>query len=512
MLPSRSLASALLAAVLGALLVPAGAAHAADRTVRGGRLDWGVRSSFQSYVTGPVAHGSWSLLGGAATVGTGRFRFHSAAGSYDPGGGVLDAGFSGGVRFTGHPKADGSYELDLTIARPTVRISGGRGTLYADMTSRAKGTGKVTTASQVPLAALSLGGIDMRGGGSPVALTDVPATLTSQGATAFAGYYPAGTALDPVSLSVDTRAADAPASPSPTPSRSASAGFADAAVDWGVRRTFREYVTGSVAQGGWTLSGGAQDGGALFRFPRGHGSYDQEKGTLDASFAGAVRFAGAHFGLTLDRIAVRVADGRGTLSSAGRPLITFAAGRLTPRGGLVAVSEAPATLTAEGAKVFGGMYPAGTAMDPVSLAVAVDGAARLPALPDVGSGGSAAVPSPSPVARPEAAASSSDHGRLYVGLVGAGLLAAAAIAFAVRRSSGAARPWLVAQFPAPLKSARLRRRQSPVPPRGAGNCATSHPQPAAENESAGPQGAATATTADTGTASATAPDTHPTQN
>ncbi|WP_371652406.1 MULTISPECIES: HtaA domain-containing protein [unclassified Streptomyces] len=454
MLPSRSLASALLAAVLGALLVPAGAAHAADRTVRGGRLDWGVKSSFQSYVTGPVAHGSWSLLGGAATVGSSRFRFHSAAGSYDPGGGVLDAGFSGGVRFTGHPKADGSYELDLTIARPTVRISGGRGTLYADMTSRAKGTGKVTTASQVPLAALSLGGIDMRGGGSPVALTDVPATLTSQGATAFAGYYPAGTALDPVSLSVDTRAADAPASPSPTPSRSASAGFADAAVDWGVRRTFREYVTGSVAQGGWTLSGGAQDGGALFRFPRGHGSYDQEKGTLDASFAGTVRFAGAHFGLTLDRIAVRVADGRGTLSSAGRPLITFAAGRLAPRGGLVAVSEAPATLTAEGAKVFGGMYPAGTAMDPVSLAVAVDGAARLPALPDVGSGGSAApVPSPSPVARPEAASPSSspDHGRLYVGLVGAGLLAAAAIAFAVRRSSGAARRGLVAQFPAPLE-------------------------------------------------------------
>ncbi|MFI1176565.1 HtaA domain-containing protein [Streptomyces melanogenes] len=461
MLPSRSLVSALLAAVLGALLVPAGSTQAAERTVRGGRLDWGVRSSFQSYVTGPVAHGSWNLLGGVATVGASRFRFHSAAGSYDPGGGALDAAFSGGVRFTGHPKADGSYELDLTIARPTVRISDGRGTLFADMTSRAKGTGKVTTASQVPLAALSLGGVDMRGGGSPVALTDVPATLTSQGAAAFAGYYPAGTALDPVSLSVDTRGStpSSPAPSSPAPSRSAGAGFVDAAVDWGVRRTFREYVTGSVAQGGWTLSGGAQDGGALFRFPRGHGSYDEEKGTLDASFAGAVRFTGAHFALTLDRIAVKVADGRGTLSSAGRPLITFAAGRLAPRDGLVAVSEAPATLTASGAEVFGGMYPAGTAMDPVSLAVAVEGAARLPALPDVGSGVSAAPtpsPSTSPVARPEVASPSSDHGRLYLGLVGAGLLVAVAVAFAVlrwrRRSSTAGRPQLVAQFPAPLKA------------------------------------------------------------
>ena len=154
MLPSRSLVSALLVAVLGALLVPVGSAQAADRTVRGGRLDWGVRSSFQSYVTGPVAHGSWSLLGGAATVGASRFRFHSAAGSYDPGGGTLDAAFSGGVRFTGHPKADGTYELDLTIARPTVRISGGRGTLYADMTSRAKGTRLAVVTLPVPFARL----------------------------------------------------------------------------------------------------------------------------------------------------------------------------------------------------------------------------------------------------------------------------------------------------------------------------------------------------------------------
>ncbi|PKV85460.1 HtaA domain-containing protein [Streptomyces sp. TLI_146] len=496
MLPSRSLVSALLAAVLGALLVPVGPAHAADRTVHGGRLDWGIRSSFQSYVTGPVAHGSWRLLGGAATVGTGRFRFHSAAGSYDPGGGALEAAFSGGVRFTGHPGADGSYALDLTIARPAVRISGGRGTLYADMTSRAKGTGKVTTARQVPLAALSLGGIDMRGGGSPVALTDVPATLTSQGAAAFAGYYPAGTALDPVSLSVDTPTPSATSSPAP--SRSASAGFVDAAVDWGVRRTFREYVTGPVARGGWTLSGGAQDGGALFRFPRGHGSYDDEKGTLDASFAGAVRFTGAHFALTLDRIAVEVADGRGTLSSAGRPLITFPAGRLAPRDGLVAVSEAPATLTAAGAKVFGGMYPAGTVMDPVSLAVAVEGAARLPALPDVGSGGSAAPSlspsSPSPVARPEAAAASasSDHGPLYLGLVGAGLVAAAAIGFAVRRSSTAGRRGPVAQFPAPLK--------------GSGDARGGPARP--EGDGAREQGAAPATpttTADPETASATPP-------
>ncbi|WP_435841826.1 HtaA domain-containing protein, partial [Streptomyces globisporus] len=108
---SRALAVALLAVLLGALL-PAATAQAASRTVQGGRLDWGIKASFQSYVTGPIAKGSWSLTGGAATVGGSQFRFHSATGSYDPESGAFSSGFSGGVHFTGHKKADGSNELD----------------------------------------------------------------------------------------------------------------------------------------------------------------------------------------------------------------------------------------------------------------------------------------------------------------------------------------------------------------------------------------------------------------
>ncbi len=318
----------LLLLALPVALLPTADAQAADRTVRGGRLDWGIKSSFLGYITGPIAGGGWALTGGAATVGSG-FRFHSANGSYDPATGAFRAGFSGGVRFTGHQKADGTYELDLTISRPAVRISGGSGTLLVDMTSRAKGSGKLTRSSRVPLASLDLSGIDMRGGGSPVTLDNVPATLTSQGATAFAGYYTAGTPLDPVSLSVDV-AAEGPAEPATSeppgsersegkPSGSEPSGkqretagrFRTAAVDWGVRRTYREYVTGPIAKGKWTLSGGAQDGGAFFRFPRGTGSYDAPKGTLDADFAGTVRFTGTGLDLTLTRVAVRVGGGRG---------------------------------------------------------------------------------------------------------------------------------------------------------------------------------------------------------
>lgn len=193
--PVRTFAVALLAALLGALL-PATAARAG--TVQGGRLDWGIKSSFQSYVTGPVAKGSFKLKSGAATVGGSLFRFHSANGSYDPDSGAFEASYSGGVTFQGHQKPDGAYELDMTISRPTVKISGGRGTLYVDVSSKAKDSGAVTNQSQVAFASLGVGGINMKGGASPLTLTNLPATLTAEGAKAFAGYYGAGTRLDPV--------------------------------------------------------------------------------------------------------------------------------------------------------------------------------------------------------------------------------------------------------------------------------------------------------------------------
>ncbi|WP_432102995.1 HtaA domain-containing protein [Streptomyces sp. bgisy091] len=460
----RAPAAAVLVVLLGALL-PATAAHAASRTVQGGRLDWGIKSSFQSYVTGPIAGGSWSLTGGAATVGGSQFRFHSATGSYDPGSGALRAGFSGGVHFVGHKQADGGNELDLTISRPTVRISGGAGTLYADMASKARGSGRVTTSSQVPLATLGLGGIDMRGGSTPVRLEGIPATLTAQGASAFAGYYAAGTPLDPVSLSVDTLA-PAAAKPSgsaksPAPAKSSpsagkkerSAGrIEDAAVDWGVRRTFREYVTGSIGRGEWTLTDGAQDGGAVFRFPQGEGSYDAEEGTLDADFAGSVRFTGADgLDLRLAGFSARVASGKGTLladvtrdgaTDKAVPLVTFAAAGLAPKDGLAVLTEAPASLTAEGAEAFGSLYKAGTAMDPVSLAVALDAKAELPALPDLGSTAApSGTPSPSGAkaltTEPAASGASGPRTSLAVGGGAVLIAAAAAVLYAVRRRRAA---------------------------------------------------------------------------
>ncbi|WP_155055080.1 HtaA domain-containing protein [Streptomyces blattellae] len=467
----RALITVVCAAVLGALL-PAAGAHAASRDVRGGRLDWGIKSSFQSYVTGPIAKGSYSLTGGAATVGDSQFRFHSATGTYDGGTGAFTAAFSGGVHFVGHRTDAGVNQLDLTISRPTVRVSGSTGTLYVDVVSKAEGTGTVTTSRQVPFASLSLGGIDMRGGGDTVVLNNLPATLTSEGAKAFAGYYTAGTALDPVSLSADVEAGDAgdAGTPSRTPSASRTPGspgatksaepadgaLVDGAVDWGVRRTFREYVTGDIAKGRWTLSGGAEDGGALFRFPGGEGTF--RDGELDAGFEGALHFTGERgLDLKLSGVRATVADGKGTLyadvasddySAKKAPLVTFTARDLTAKDGLVAVTEAPAKLTAQGAKAFDSMYRAGTEMDPVSLAVALTADAELPALPDLGSTPTvSATPetgSASPrstEAEPVASESDGDDGSvaLPIGLtVGSLLLVAATLVVARKRRAATA--------------------------------------------------------------------------
>ncbi|WP_431980268.1 HtaA domain-containing protein [Streptomyces qinglanensis] len=405
------------AAAAGPVAAPG--APAAERTVSGGRLDWGVKASFQSYVTGPIAQGRWSLSGGAATAGENLFRFHSAQGRYNPATGAFDASFSGGVRFTGHRERGGGNQLDLTLTRPAVHISGRTGTLYADIRSKAKGTGKVTSASRVPLASLALGKVDMRGGTGPLTLTGVPARLTARGAAAFAGYYRAGTPLDPVSLSADLAARTGGGTAGKKEKKEEKGEgekkerkheegdtgergrFTGAAVDWGVRRTFREYVTGSVAKGRWKLGDGARDGGALFRFTAGKGSYDPDEGTLDADFRGAVGFTGKRLALRLSAVSVRIADGRGTLradvtrdgrTTRDQPLVTFPAARsaLRPEGGLMRLTEVRTELTSQGAEAFEGMYAEGTRMDPVSLAVPLDEDAELPALPDLGSSPTAA--------------------------------------------------------------------------------------------------------------------------
>src|SRR5690606_24359517 len=143
--------------------------------------------SFRGYVTGPIAHGSISLAGGAGVEG-GRYWFPQASSNVDAETGVGSVAFRGSVRFSGH-----GGQLSVVVGDPIITITdAGRASLTA-----------VGAGGRVTLATLQLSAgsrtVDATGA---VTYSAVPATLTGAGAVAFAGFYNAGAALDPVSFTV----------------------------------------------------------------------------------------------------------------------------------------------------------------------------------------------------------------------------------------------------------------------------------------------------------------------
>lgn len=165
-----------------------------------GALTWGVKESFRSYIVGPVAHGGATTSGGASVVG-GVFRFGQAdGGTWSASTGRGTVRYAGTVRFTGH---DGA--LDIALTNPVVEITGATsGRLLVD--ARSTGLdGSAFVRDGVAVATLALGTPSTAADGS-VTYRDAGATLTADGALAFSGFYPAGTALDPVTFTVGAKA------------------------------------------------------------------------------------------------------------------------------------------------------------------------------------------------------------------------------------------------------------------------------------------------------------------
>ncbi|MDT3400430.1 HtaA domain-containing protein [Streptomyces sp. B1866] len=395
-----------------------GAAPSATLPLTDGTLEWGVKKGFRSYVTGPIAHGRILVADGARQAAdNGPFTFPGGTGTYDTQAHAVNLGVRGTVRFTGH-----NGQLDLAFTHVKVTTKGTAGTIVADVVS----SGHVS--DDVPLASLDLSGITPGGGpGGAVTYANIPAKLTAEGAKAFNDMYQAGQELDPATLSVTpgtatpTPSATPTAKPTPTPTatptakptptptptgkptpaappRAASGRITDGNLDWGVKKRFRDYVTGPIAKGAVTVSDGAAKNGDGYRFQRGTGSYDATAQTLDARFSGAVRFTG-HAGaldLKLADLAVKANGTKGTLyadvtskdretgkvtESNDVPLadLKLPQGGLTAKGDVVSLTAVPATLTARGATAFAGFYEQGEALDPVTAAVSLKKGAPLPA-------------------------------------------------------------------------------------------------------------------------------------
>lgn len=151
---------------------------------------------------------------------------------------------------------------------------------------------------------------------------------------------------------------------------------------WGVKQSFRNYITGPIAKGSIQVSSGASTQNGLFWFGQRSTDWSQGAGTGSTSYGGAVRFTG-HSGildLTFSNPVVRIdSQASGTLlvsvngaQVAIGSLNLAAAGRRGVDGG-VSYSNVPVTLTAAGARVFSygssQFYSPGASMDALSFVV-----------------------------------------------------------------------------------------------------------------------------------------------
>ncbi|MFD9412830.1 HtaA domain-containing protein [Streptomyces sp. NPDC059989] len=160
--------------------------------ILGGKVTWGVKESFRSYV---LNGGSITPAGGAAKNGA-LFDFAFGKGELDVKKQKLNASFEGNLRFQ-----YAAHGIDMTFGNPRVAATGKTGTLYVDVTNA---SGSKTG---VPFATLDLSKTDYKTTGGLLALNAVPAAFTAEGAAAFANgttgsRYKAGDPIDPVSLSV----------------------------------------------------------------------------------------------------------------------------------------------------------------------------------------------------------------------------------------------------------------------------------------------------------------------
>lgn len=421
-------------------------AGAPTMELKDGTLDWGFKESFRKYIG---AAGKITVEDGAAqAAGNGVFTFVNGKGTYDMTTHGTDTAFEGGVNFSAHGGV-----LDITLSDVKLSTAGKGGAITADVATP-QGTRNDVAVADLDLSAVKPG----QGAGGAMVFKDIPAKLTKAGSEAFNGQYQAGEVLDPATLTVKavtppteepteepTEKPTDPAEPTdkptdeptveptdkpttqptqptsqPSPSTMATdkpaadpGAIVDGTLNWGVKASFRTYVTGPIAHGKVETTGGATASGDGYRFSDATGHFDAAEQTLNAEFDGKVRFLGHQedgaytLDLSLSNLQIQADGAKGRLiadvSSKDRETkkvatytglavadLRLPAGGLTAKDGVVTLSAVPATLTADGTKAFGGMYKAGEQLDALTVAVALDKNAELPSTGGSSTGGASA--------------------------------------------------------------------------------------------------------------------------
>lgn len=202
----RTSARRTVAGTLGLLLVAASLAFAAapasatTQDLTGGTFTWGVKESFRTYLTTPPADGTFTVFEGTQASGNGPFTFPLWGGRFDSATASAAAEVKGGLQVVGHEGL-----LDISVASIKVEITGTTGTIQLDAWSRPY-TGSETEPQpkvfydDVIFATLDLSATTPAVTSKTVTYSSVPTTLTAAGVPVLEGLYPAGTALDPITL------------------------------------------------------------------------------------------------------------------------------------------------------------------------------------------------------------------------------------------------------------------------------------------------------------------------
>ena len=165
----------------------------------------------------------------------------------------------------------------------------------------------------------------------------------------------------------------------------------DISITWGFKESFRSYISGSIAQGSWEVSGDVGYEIPHFTLTGGTGYVDAARDEGIVAFEGGIVFSG-HDGIletalqnpeliiTGARQATLVLDVTGdtmeevSVNQRDVPFATVTWGRgaeeVFPSEGVWGVEGAQVVLTQEGSDAFG-TYPAGEVMDPMSFRLEV---------------------------------------------------------------------------------------------------------------------------------------------
>ena len=208
-----------------AQIVSEQAPAAASQSLQDASVDWGVKSSFRKYITGPVAGGSQELTG-ATSNADGSYHFTAAEGIVEADGSYHVKFTGSSVKYTGHHGV-----LEVTISDLELVIKDGQGSLYANISERPY-NGNTTPNPPVQHDHTLIGTFDassLKNEGGQLTLAASDATkvkLSAEATSVFAGFYQAGQELDALAFSAKlvTKQAptpEKPADPTPEPSQPA---------------------------------------------------------------------------------------------------------------------------------------------------------------------------------------------------------------------------------------------------------------------------------------------------